>query len=1029
MVSIKLDSIDSMESSGTKKRLIVVLGMHRSGTSVLSRALQVLGVSLGDNLLPPGDDNRKGFWEDADVNSLNIEMLKAINSDWDALRGVSSNDVEYLIANGFLGLASNLIDKKLQNTDVYGVKDPRMAKLFPFWQRVFKQAEFDVSYVVAVRNPLSVSKSLNARNQMDIGKGYLLWLEHIVESLLGTRNENKVLVDYDYLLKNPDSQLQKIAQKLGLEIDQAELNSFKNEFLDKGLRHSEFQIRDLQKDEYCLPIVDDVYGVLEKVAKDDQNSDLRELERRLAEPEQEWKRWYSLVARFEETYGQGYAELSSEKRELEKQIGELRSKMQTLQFGLAASERQRELTYQSFSWRITGPVRIASNSLKTLYRQIPMPGRVRKIVRETVLKLIRPKAMIASGKFVPREVFLSLQQDKPDYIVWGVIDWHFRMQRPQQLALSLLEEGRRVFYISSQIVHSDQAGFEIEPLDSSGKLFQIKLFADGAPVIYDGAPCEKSIGHLRQSIGELLEWGNIGKTVSLIDHPYWYDIATSLPNNRLVFDCMDHHEGFGNNSDTLVAIEKQLIREAELTITTSAWLDDKVASTAKRTELIRNAGDYEYFSQEPDEKYQDPKGRKVIGYYGAIAEWFDFDLVASVAKANPECSVLLIGADTAGISQKIGRIPNITFIGEVPYQKLPFYLYGIDVCLLPFKVIPLTLATNPVKAYEYLSAKKPVVTVDLPEMQQFEGLMYIAEDHESFVEHVAEALAESDTALAVKRSTFAKLQTWRQRANGLINAIEQHSSDPRVSVVVVTYNNLELTKACLNSLEELSQYDNLEIIVVDNNSQDESPAYLSNWVSQDKVNRKLILNEDNRGFAAANNQGLELAGGEYLALLNNDTHVTPGWVRSMVGHLRRDSTIGLIGPVTNNIGNEAKISISYDNMDEMLTESASYTRRHIGKVYPLRTAAFFCVMLHRTVYEKVGSLDEAFGRGFFEDDDYCRRIEELGLKVVCAEDVFIHHQLSASFDKLKQQDRQKLFEENKKIYEAKWGEWVPHSYR
>ncbi|MBV5328974.1 MAG: methyltransferase domain-containing protein, partial [Chlorobium sp.] len=79
--------------------------------------------------------------------------------------------------------------------------------------------------------------------------------------------------------------------------------------------------------------------------------------------------------------------------------------------------------------------------------------------------------------------------------------------------------------------------------------------------------------------------------------------------------------------------------------------------------------------------------------------------------------------------------------------------------------------------------------------------------------------------------------------------------------------------------------------------------------------------------------------------------------------------------------------------------------------------------------ESVGELDEVFGRGFFEDDDYCRRIEHLGLRVVCAEDVFIHHQLSASFNQLKQQDRQKLFEDNRKIYEAKWGEWVPHGYR
>jgi Predicted glycosyltransferases len=145
--------------------------------------------------------------------------------------------------------------------------------------------------------------------------------------------------------------------------------------------------------------------------------------------------------------------------------------------------------------------------------------------------------------------------------------------------------------------------------------------------------------------------------------------------------------------------------------------------------------------------------------------------------------------------------------------------------------------------------------------------------------------------------------------------------------------------------------------------------------------------------------------------------------------LQRNKTIGIIGPITNNIGNEAKIQISYNNMDEMLVESGKYTRSHIGKVQQLYTAAFFCVMFSRKIYETIGPLDEAFGRGFFEDDDYCRRVEQLGLTIGCAEDVFIHHHLSASFNKMRSADRQALFEQNKATYEAKWGTWTPHTYK
>ena len=101
----------------------------------------------------------------------------------------------------------------------------------------------------------------------------------------------------------------------------------------------------------------------------------------------------------------------------------------------------------------------------------------------------------------------------------------------------------------------------------------------------------------------------------------------------------------------------------------------------------------------------------------------------------------------------------------------------------------------------------------------------------------------------------------------------------------------------------------------------------------------------------------------------------------------------------------------------------------MGELFPLRTAAFFCVAMRREVFEAVGDLDEAFGIGFFEDDDYCRRIEAKGWRIACAEDVFVHHHLSGTFNKVPSAARQALFERNKAIYEAKWGAWIPHSYR
>lgn len=617
----------------------------------------------------------------------------------------------------------------------------------------------------------------------------------------------------------------------------------------------------------------------------------------------------------------------------------------------------------------------------------------------------------------------------PDYVFWGLIDWHFRTQRPQHLAHELASRGRRVFYVSSNVVSDARPGFTVEPLDTEGRLFQVNLHAQVPPIIYSGAPDATLVEQLRASAGELLLWSASRGLVSLVQHPFWYDVARALPDARLVYDCMDDHEGFGNTASGILELEHALMRSADLLVATSRSLDERGSRYNGNRALIRNAADHARFSRVPDRTYRDPAGRQVIGYYGAIAEWFDVDLVAAVAQRFKDQSVLLIGADAVGARDRLGHLPNVTLTGEVAYADLPYYLHAFSVCLLPFKITPLTLATNPVKAYEFLSAGKEVVAVALPELDQFAGLVRVAKDQDAFLDAVVAALGEQGGGdLPARRRAFVAQHTWVHRTTELIARAEATDADPLVSVVVVTHNNIDLTRACLESLELHSDYPSLEVVVVDNASSDGSLELLREWAAA-APGRRLLPNPDNRGFAAANNQGLAAARGDYLALLNNDTYVTPGWVRTLMNHLRRDPSIGLIGPVTNGIGNEARIEIEYADMADMVSLATRYARRHLGRVFGLRTAGFFCVMMARTVYESVGALDEAFGTGFFEDDDYCRRVEALGLRVACAEDVFVHHRLSASFDTMGEGERRALFERNKALYEAKWGPWVPHSYR
>ena len=116
-------------TEANKQKLIVVLGMHRSGTSAITRGLKVLGVELGDNFLPPGaNDNVKGYWEDLDLYTLNVEMLRFIGRDWYNLIPIQSDDIEVLRKKGFFPRAVALLLQKTGDSPVFGFKDPRVAK-------------------------------------------------------------------------------------------------------------------------------------------------------------------------------------------------------------------------------------------------------------------------------------------------------------------------------------------------------------------------------------------------------------------------------------------------------------------------------------------------------------------------------------------------------------------------------------------------------------------------------------------------------------------------------------------------------------------------------------------------------------------------------------------------------------------------------------------------------------------------------------------------------------------------------------
>ena len=601
-----------------------------------------------------------------------------------------------------------------------------------------------------------------------------------------------------------------------------------------------------------------------------------------------------------------------------------------------------------------------------------------------------------------------------DVVCFPIIDWGFRFQRPQQLMKRLGARGHRVFYLA-QAFRADGPPYTVDRVEHN--VWEVSLRARPANVYQDQLSPEAAT-ELFASLNALRRDLSLGATLSIVQLPFWWPVAKKAWEEHawpVVYDCMDDHAGFSTNRPEMLAQEEELLRGARLVCASSEKLHERASQLNPSHLILPNGCDMDHFSKVGPAPHG-PRPR--IGYYGAIADWFDADLVADLAERRRDWDFVLVGSTFTADTSRLVRQPNVTLPGEQPYADLPAWLDRFDVLLIPFKRVPLTEATNPVKAYEILAAGRPLVSVPLPEVRALQPHVRLASTADEFEREIAVALATDSPEEVARRRAFAAQHTWEERVDRLLPALR--STFPLASVVVVTYNNLALNRQCLESVYGRTEWPNLEVIAVDNASEDGTPEYLAEALREFPT-LHVVLNDGNEGFARANNVGLARAAGAFLVLLNNDTIVSRGWLAALIRHLQRDPTLGMVGPSSNAVGNEAEIPVGYQDVAGMPAWAAEYVLEHDGESFDIPMLGMFCVAMRRDVFEKVGGLDERFEIGMFEDDDYARRVRLAGYRMTCVRDSFVHHWQKASFRLLGEPEYLKLYHRNRRRFDEKWG--------
>jgi len=383
-------------------------------------------------------------------------------------------------------------------------------------------------------------------------------------------------------------------------------------------------------------------------------------------------------------------------------------------------------------------------------------------------------------------------------VCFSAIDWDFLFQRAQHIAKGLSENGCSIIYVNPP---------NNLPRDVSVKKPATQYITDFAQYIRVGIFQRKALVNRHLITFNPVNYFGPNRTLQQIflslemlmlrslnllyfrsnridiwlffEPTYSSYVLPYVAKGKIVYDCADESSGFSNVSPHIVETEQNLIRKSALVIVTSTRLLQKVRKINRNCLYVPNAADFQHFHSatkimnEPRE-IEDLK-KPVIGFIGAIYDWIDTELICELAKIHPDFSVLLVGPVNFD-KNRLEKYSNITMVGTREYGILPQYLSSMDVCLIPFKINKLTLASNPIKLYEYLAAGKPIVSTDLPEVaKNASDVILIGKNHRDFIQKVEAALnttSEEEEAARLRRIEFAKANSWNERVGSIKRYLE-----------------------------------------------------------------------------------------------------------------------------------------------------------------------------------------------------------------------------------------------------------------
>lgn len=312
-----------VKAGAEPRSALLVLGMHRSGTSATTRVLNLLGADLGENLMGPGYSNDHGFWEHMEAFQINDRLLRSLGMTWNDPRRMPAGWEETAEFTSALREIVVLLERDFAEAPLWALKDPRICRLVPLWLKALENQKVTGRAVIVLRHPDEIADSLAVRDGLSRSQIHLLWARHLCEAERETRGMPRCVIRYDRMLKDWRSELSQAGSELGVkwpvnfDLAAAQIDGF----LQSGSRHHVAQQDPLAAMDMDMPWVDMAYRLFSAIPET-----------------RDWTKASALVDDFERAIRVGDAYLNETRAQLD-ELAAVRSRFESTE-ALVHSVRQ-----------------------------------------------------------------------------------------------------------------------------------------------------------------------------------------------------------------------------------------------------------------------------------------------------------------------------------------------------------------------------------------------------------------------------------------------------------------------------------------------------------------------------------------------------------------------------------------------------------------------------------------------------------------------------------------------------------------